>query len=398
MAKRVKAIVKPEVLTWCRTSAGYSIADAAGALRLRTEQLAAWETLDSDDAPSIPQLRKLSELYKRPLAVFFLQQVPRDFQVLRDLRRLPGTGPRIYSPAVILEMRRAEQQRALALELSEDLRETPTKFNLQAELREEPAVVAERIRTALGINFATQTDWATTDGRAAFNGWRKRVESVGVLVFQATRFDFDDASGFAIFEEVMPVIVVNRKDAVTRRTFSLVHELTHLLLRVSGVSDLDAEGDRSPEDSAIEIFCNQVAANALMPAREFRSVDVVRQKGAGRWEWSDDELTAIGKTFGTSREAVLRRLLGFNLTSEDFYRATRARLLEEYAAIKARQRESRSELKRNMPQETLSNFGRPLVSMILENYYQDRLTLSDVAGYLGIKARHVSTLEQMARG
>lgn len=47
-----------------------------------------------------------------------------------------------------------------------------------------------------------------------------------------------------------------------------------------------------------------------------------------------------------------------------------------------------------MPRETIADFGRPFVRAVIENYHQDRLTLSDVSGYLGVKARHIPTIEQ----
>jgi hypothetical protein len=70
----------------------------------------------NEDAPSIPQLRKIAALFKRPLAVFYLGKSPPRFAVMRDLRRLPGTGARSYSPAVQLEIRAATERRELALE------------------------------------------------------------------------------------------------------------------------------------------------------------------------------------------------------------------------------------------------------------------------------------------
>ena len=53
-------------------------------------------------------------------------------------------------------------------------------------------------------------------------------------------------------------------------------------------------------------------------------------------------------------------------------------------------------MKRNMPQETVSNFGKRLVNMLLDNYHQDRMTLSEISGYLGLKVKHVPKLEEVA--
>jgi len=99
-----------------------------------------------------------------------------------------------------------------------------------------------------------------------------------------------------------------------------------------------------------------------------------------------------------SREALLRRLLTFERTTADFYGRKREQYIAEYLANKARQKEQTAdtEMKRNMPQETVSNFGRPLIRMLLGNYYQDRITLSEVSGYLGLKVKHIPKLEQAA--
>jgi Zn-dependent peptidase ImmA (M78 family) len=92
-------------------------------------------------------------------------------------------------------------------------------------MQEDPETVGARIRTTLGVIKDLQWQWRDNDGRTAFNAWRNRIENVGVLVFQTTRFPSDEASGFAIAADKLPVIAVNRNDVLTRRTFSLVHEL-----------------------------------------------------------------------------------------------------------------------------------------------------------------------------
>jgi transcriptional regulator with XRE-family HTH domain len=75
MAQRIKAPVKPEILIWARRSAGFSVSEAAEKIKVDKDRLERWEA--DIDAPTIGQLRKLSEVYKRPLATFYLQQVPR---------------------------------------------------------------------------------------------------------------------------------------------------------------------------------------------------------------------------------------------------------------------------------------------------------------------------------
>jgi hypothetical protein len=118
-------------------------------LKIEEAQLAAWEDPTKEEKPSIPQLRKLAALFRRPLAVFYMAEPPRKFAVMRDLRRLPGTGPRHYSPALQLELRTANERRELALELAADLEQVIQRFTLAATQREEPERVGERTKWRL---------------------------------------------------------------------------------------------------------------------------------------------------------------------------------------------------------------------------------------------------------
>lgn len=399
MAPRVKALINPALITWARQSAGFTMAEAATRLDVDEGQLAAWEAVPGADAPSIPQLRKIAALFRRPLAVFYMAAAPEGFLVMRDLRRLPGAGARRYSPRLQMEIRAVNERRELALELAADLEQELSKFSLSAMVEEDPEVVGARVRASLGVTTEPQGRWRDSDGRAGFNAWRTRIEDAGVLVFQTTRFSTEEASGFAIAGDILPIVVVNRNDTLTRRTFSLLHELAHLMIRVSGVSDLETDAARPPEDQPIEVFCNRVAAAALMPKDALLEDFRVIAQGRRSESWRDDELSDLARQFNVSREALLRRLLTLDRTTPAFYGKKRTQYNNEYATNKALRNAQppETEIRRNMPQETVSNFGRPFVRMLLGNYYQDRITLSEVSGYLGLKVKHIPKLEQAAR-
>jgi Zn-dependent peptidase ImmA (M78 family) len=336
----------------------------------------------------------MAQVYKRPLSVFYLQEAPTRFRVMEDFRRLPGVVAGRYSPGLLLEIRRAQERRQLALELLEETAETSPAFPLITSIDSDPEDVGLVIRKTLSVSYAKQTAWR--DARAGFNTWRSRVEELGVLVFQATRVDTDEMRGFSIAETVLPVIVVNRKDALSGRTFSLLHEFTHLMLRRSGICDFDENAFRPPEEQKIEVFCNAVAAAALMPRERFVTENVVLQHAKGQSSWGDDELIELARQYSVSREAALRRLLTLGRTTTSFYQQKREQLMAENKAERQREREKQGEqeFRRNPPVEALSNFGRNFVRLVLDTYYQDRITLSDVSGYLGLRVRHLPAIEQ----
>jgi Zn-dependent peptidase ImmA (M78 family)/DNA-binding XRE family transcriptional regulator len=399
MVASVRAKVKKELLQWARETAGYGLAEAAKRLQVSEERLASWES--GDAKPTVSQLQGMADAYKRPLSVFYLQEVPAKFQAMRDFRRMPGTGMRRLSPELTLEIRQAQQRRELALDLRED--SEPRSFELKTTLREDPERVGTHIRETLRISAAERAAWrADRGGYSAFNALRARVEALDVLVFQSDRIGADEVSGFAIAESLLPVIVVARKDTPpTRRTFSLIHEFAHLMLHMSGVSDLHVDAARPPEDQRVEVFCNSVAAAVLMPR-----IDLLAERAVADYDgppdgWSDEVIEELARSYSVSREALLRRLLTFALTTQAFYRAKRAEYQDELLRQRERERErnksSGETFVRNPPRDALTNFGRPFVRLVLESYYQERMTLSDVSGYLGVRTRHIPTLEQNIR-
>src|SRR5438128_11903624 len=111
----VEALVKGALLVWARESAGYTVAEAAKKAQVKPEALVMWE--NDIGHPSVPQLRKLANVYKRPLAVFYLAEPPKTFDAMHDFRRLPGEIAGRQSP----ELRRAIRQARLRRQVASDL-------------------------------------------------------------------------------------------------------------------------------------------------------------------------------------------------------------------------------------------------------------------------------------
>ena len=168
------------------------------------------------------------------------------------------------------------------------------------------------------------------------------------------------------------------------------------MLRSSGLCDLEEETQRPAEERRTEVFGNHVAAAALMPKERFLSEDIVIQRGATTAAWDDEDLSELAKRYSVSREAVLRRLLTFGKATDIFYLQKRAQFLKEYKSRREREREKfkDQDFRRNPSNEAISAYGMAFTRLVLNTYYQDRITLSDVSGYLGVRVRHVPTIEQ----
>ena len=208
----------------------------------------------------------------------------------------------------------------------------------------------------------------------------------------------DEAWGFSLAEKRLPVIGINRKLATNGRIFTMLHEFVHVLLGEGGICDIDDFSPRGPDEMRIEVFCNHVAAAALMPRRLFLAHEVIEEHPSSDRAWTDDEIRTVARTFGVSREAAVRRLLTFDLTDQSFYVRKRTQYLRELEEQRQRELEASKdkEMRRNMPREAISNLGRSYVRLILQNYNDDHITLMDASQYLGVRAEKVRNVEELA--
>jgi Zn-dependent peptidase ImmA (M78 family)/DNA-binding XRE family transcriptional regulator len=384
--KRVEAAVRAELLIWARESAGYSVEAAAHKAQVKPEQLARWEA--GERRPTITQLRTLARVYKRPLAVFFLTRVPKTFQVMHDFRRLPGEVAGVESPELRLEIRRATYRREVALDLYALRGETPPAFDARASLSEDPEVVGSRARGLLGVSYEAQTAWqGLYDG---FNAWRSAIEGLGVLVFQAEGVEPAEMRGFSLGEQPLPVVVTNIKESPRGRTFTILHEFIHLMLHEEGLCDLSEHASLRPEDRQVEVFANQAAAAALMPRDKVLAEALVRAHHTGA-VWSEEELRQLARRYQVSREAMLRRLLTLGRTTQEFYRAKREQFLEEYKGV---------EQGGFAPpfRKAIAAAGSGYVRLVLDSYYREHITASDLAEFLGVRLKHMPKIEAAVFG
>ena len=379
MAKRIEAIVKPAMLVWARESARMDIETAARKVPVSPDRLDLWER--GEARPTINQLRKLGNAYKRPIAVFYLPEPPSKFQAMDDFRRLPEGVMLQESFALVFEIRNARNRRDLAIELVRAIGEELPDFPLAASISDDPERLAGEIREFLGVDVIDQINWQ--HGYKSFNNWRTALENAGVLVFQASDVEVDEIRGFSISDVPLPVIVVNIKDSVNGRIFTLFHELAHIMLREGGMCDLH-------EDDRYEAFCNRVAAATLMPRNRILQDQVVQSKTAVS-EWSDTEIKYLANRYSVSEEAALRRMLSLGRTTSAFYAAKREQYQEEYLTYSSNRKGKGG----SVPpfRKAISRVGPAFAKLVINNYYQDYITASDVSEFLEVKLKHLPKIE-----
>lgn len=268
--------VNPDILVWARETAGLSQEDAAQKLSVNSayghtpaQRMQRWEA--GEDEPTRALLVKMAKHYRRPLLTFYMSNVPERGDRGEDFRTLPDAIPPSQNALVdaLVRQTRARQSmvKAALIEAEEDKK---LDYIGSLPLRTTIAVAKDKLSETFDIDVADFRRERTPED--AFKYLREKVESKNVFVLLAgnlgshhTNLDTEIFRGFALADEIAPFIVVNDLDSKAALSFTLLHELVHLLLGETGVS-----GARS--ETRIEKFCNDVASEFLFSAEDIHAL------------------------------------------------------------------------------------------------------------------------------
>lgn len=380
---RNEAIINPDILLWARESAGFRVEEAAKKAQLKTEVLSACEL--GKKRLTIIQLRKLSNIYKRPIAFFYLPKPPKPEidSNIQDFRRLNNDEEKQFSPELRIEIRKAKYRREAAIEMFKELEIEIPKFNLKTTLDSNVIETGSYIREFLQATQKSQEE--LKNDYEALNYWRESIETKGILIFQAT-LNVDEMRGLSIADFPLPIILVNRERVVKARIFTILHELVHIMLRSVGVCDLETQ-------SKIEVFCNAVAGEVLVPT-EWLSETEIYNKNQSEENWNKESIWWLADHFSVSREVILRRLLSSGKISQSFYQRKRHQWVRDYQDSKEKNIEKQSSGFAPPHTNAISKVGKNFARLVVNSYHQNKIGLSEVSDYLGVKTKHLPKIEQ----
>ena len=331
-----KAYITPNVLKWARETARMTEAVAASKVLVSVEKLIDWEK--GIQQPTIKQAQILAKVYRRPFALFFLPEIPRDFQPLQDFRKKDAKP---LGTASIFIIRELQQKQAWIRDVSIENGQTKLPFVGKCSILDHPEKVASNILETLAINPANyQSDYPIKE-------WIRAAESKGIFVSRTSfihsklTLSADEIQGFAIVDPYVPFVFLNSEDWNAPQLFTLVHELAHIWISESGVSnDITAEINDKDKFHPVELFCNQVAANALMPLEVMNAINTIVFKNSS-------DVYKIAKTLGVSSFALLFRAFQLKLISLNDYNALKSEaeinyqsFIEKESEKKLKQKES----------------------------------------------------------
>lgn len=306
MAER--AFITPKVLQWARKSARMTLEIAAKKVGKTPEIIDEWENGNSQ--PTIRQAESLAKAYRRPFALLFLPDIPHDFQPLQDFRRKTAIALGTASIFIIREIR---QKQAWISEIFEEYGEEQLSFVGKFSIQTKPVTVAHDILETLQI---VPTNYSSDN---PIKEWIDKAESKGIFIsrtsFIHSRLTLDkkEIQGFSIADKFAPFVFVNSDDWKAPQLFTLVHEIAHIWINESGISnEIEAKIKDRDKIHPVELFCNEVAANALMP------IDIMNNLVINVFD-NSYSVFKVAKKIGISSFALLVRAFKLKLISLDSF-------------------------------------------------------------------------------
>ena len=393
--------VNHEILKWARETAGLSPEEAVRKLPIRdawgvkaVDRLGALETGQIE--PTRSTLVSMSKQYRRPLLTFYLSAPPRKGDRGTDFRTLSvGSAPATDAilDALIRETR-ARQSMVRAVLEDEDEAD-PLPFVRSKSMSDgQPAVLAA-LKTLLDVSVKTFHAQPRAD--AGFELLRTAAEAKGVYVLLKsdlgnyhTAMDTEVFRGFTIADEVAPFIVLNDRDARQAWSFSLLHELVHLILGQSGIGNARIENNT-------ETFCDRVAGDFLLPVDELGLLNLA---GAAETEMEVAErISKFANERNLSRTMVAYRAFGNGMIRRDTFNSLYEMFRQKWQQEWSRQRE------RNRQEDVRIDYyvvrrhrtGNALVELTRRMIGAGALTTSRAAKILAVKPHQVQALLDAGR-
>lgn len=373
----VEAFVTRELLKWARGRERLTLERAAQLINVKPDRWDSWE--NGLAHPTFRQAQDIAQKFHIPFGYLFLSAPPSEELPLPDLRTVANRPPSRPSPELFDLLQDVLRKQEWYREYQEDEGASPILFIGRYSVSDDPNQIAANIRDTLGVNEEMRRKARTWEDFLRL--LVRQAEDAGVLVLRSgvvgnnphRSLDVDEFRGFAISDDLAPIVFINAQDWKTAQIFTLVHEVAHLWIGESGISNLDYRRRSSQQQNRIDRLCDQVAAETLVPGEEFLA----------RWldrNTVQQNLDALATRYRVSQFVVLRRAYENDKLTNDEYRAYYDEL---QASVRPRGTQGGGDFYANL----LARNGRTFTFALLEATAEGRVPYRDAARLLNIKLK-----------
>lgn len=296
--------IKPELLHWAISRAGYRYEEFFETF----PRAQGW--LEEEKRPTLPQLRDFAKKAHVPFGYLFLQEPPEETLPIPFFRTVGGETDRVgvnLRDTILNLQQRQEWIRETLVEQGEEPLVFIGKFTPQDGIK----TVVQDMRKTLGL----ENNWAAQlpNWEKALHHLAEKTEAAGIFIIFNSVVDnnthrpisVEECRGFVMCDEIAPFMFVNSADSKSAQMFTIVHELAHLWIGESAGFDFR---QLQPYQNEVEIFCDAVAAELLVPVKNFEN----------QWRETQD-FEELAKFFKVSQIVIGRRALDTGKISRDTF-------------------------------------------------------------------------------
>lgn len=347
--------VNPDLLHWALERAGVS----ADALAEKFPKLNDW--LRGELAPTLKQLEAFANTTHTAIGLLFLPRPPEEPLPIPDFRTLPEARLSRPSADLLDTIYLCQQRQAWYREHQRLHGVEPVAFVGSASVADEVPRIAAGIAQAIGFDPAERrqlSNWSE-----ALRRFISQIEAAGILVMVSgvvgsnthRPLNVEEFRGFALADPLAPLIFINGKDTKAAQMFTLAHELAHLWLGESGVSDTQAA---TQPDEQIERWCNAVAAELLVPLTQLRPAYNPDKE-------LHEEMQRLALQFKVSTLVIVRRLFDLGAFDEEMLWRTCREELDRVKSLASREG-SGGDFYNSLGARVSKRFANALVASALE--------------------------------
>ncbi len=314
----VEALITPKMVAWARERVNWTPEILAQKMSVSTEKINAWESESKLEHPSFRQALDLSSKLHIPLGYLYLATPPIENVPLPDLRTVANKPHEKPSPEFIDILYDAYRKQQWYRDYLLDEGSPELEFAGKYKITDDPTTIASDIQNTLSINDELRKDSPTWD--QFLTSLVRHTEQSRILVLRNSvvgnnvyrKLDVQEFRGFAICDKIAPLVFINARDYKTAQIFTLIHEIAHIWIGESGISNLDYKLRDTQQRHEIDRLCDSIASEVLAPKNQFSS----------RWDNTrtiDYNISRLAVNFKVSSFVILRRAynLGF-MTRDDF--------------------------------------------------------------------------------
>jgi len=294
----VSVDIKSNLLSWARERSGLRFS----ALEHRFPKLPDWES--GNIKPTLKQIERFAKATHTPVGYFFLEEPPVEKIPIPDFRTVKNEYTVRPSPNLLDTMYMCQQRQEWYHDYARSMGEEPLSFVGSVSIKDDVIKIATKMRQFIGFDIDERKKMPTW--AEALRHFIDQVDSIGIMVMCSgvvmnnnyRHLNPEEFRGFAMADKLAPLVFINGADTKAAQMFTLAHEIAHIWLGQSAVSDVQASWI---SDNRIERWCNQVAAEFLVP------LDLIKhdfQKNADLL----DELNRLARRFKVSTLVILRRI------------------------------------------------------------------------------------------